>query len=182
MPGAVKSGLQEKDIDLAIVQEIKALFDNRKDHQMDGKSVGVYYTRLKDENPALERRVGLANAAHADLFVSVHNNSTASTQAADYLHGTQVLYREKDESKMSSERFAQICLDEMTEALSSKKLGLLEGDDIYIIKNSKMPVALVEVGFMTNPGELEKLSSAEYQRKAAQGIYDAVQRAFEEGF
>lgn len=177
-PGAVKDGVQEKDIDLAIVQETKALLDKTK---ADIK-IGVYYTRLKDENPTLEQRVGLANAAKADLFISVHNNSTASSQAAAILQGTQVLFDEADDSKLSSRMFAEICLEEMTEALSSKKIGLLEGDDIYIIRNSEMPVALIEVGFMTNPQELARLSSEEYQKKAAQGIYNAIQRAFAEGF
>ena len=39
---------------------------------------------------------------------------------------------------------------------------------------SKVPVALVEVGFMTNQKELENLQDKEYQRKAAQALYDAV--------
>lgn len=177
-PGAVKDGVQEKDIDLAIVRETKALLDKTS----ADKKIGVYYTRLKDENPTLEQRVGLANAANADLFISVHNNSTASSQAAAILQGTQVLFDEADDSKLSSRLFAEICLEEMTEALSSKTIGLLEGDDIYIIRNSEMPVALIEVGFMTNPQELARLSSEEYQKKAAQGIYNALQRAFAEGF
>jgi N-acetylmuramoyl-L-alanine amidase len=43
-------------------------------------------------------------------------------------------------------------------------------------------VALVEVGFVTNREELGKLTSADYQKLAAQSIYDAIEQAFEEGY
>ena len=72
-PGATKQGINEKDIDLAIVLKVKELFDEAGD-----ESVGVYYTRTDDSNPSLEQRVDMANKAGADLFISVHNNSTKS--------------------------------------------------------------------------------------------------------
>ena len=53
---------------------------------------------------------------------------------------------------------------------------------MYIIRTSKVPVALIEVGFMTNYDELDKLKSPKYQKKAAQGIYNAIMEAFEEGY
>ena len=58
----------------------------------------------------------------------------------------------------------------------------MEGDSIYIIRTSEVPVALIEVGFMTNKDELEKLNSDVYQRETAEGVYQAVLRAFEEGY
>jgi len=39
---------------------------------------------------------------------------------------------------------------------------------------SEPPVALVEVGFMTNQKELDLLQDSEYQAKAAKALYDAV--------
>ena len=61
-------------------------------------------------------------------------------------------------------------------------MGLLPGDEIYIIRTSNVPVALIEVGFMTNNTELQKLNSEEYQIQAAQGIYQAMKQAFQEGY
>jgi N-acetylmuramoyl-L-alanine amidase len=175
VPGAVKLGVEEKDIDLAIVLQLKALLDDNTDN------IGVYYTRTTDTNPTLNQRVELANRSSADLFISVHNNSEADGNFSG-TRGTQVLYSESDRSELSSERLAQICLDEVVESLGSRKISLIEGDDIYIIKNSTVPVALIEVGFMTNYEELEKLQSAKYQRAAAEGIYNAIMEAFQEGF
>ena len=50
----------------------------------------------------------------------------------------------------------------------------MEGDSIYIIRTSEVPVALIEVGFMTNKDELEKLNSDAYQRETAEGVYQDV--------
>ena len=68
------------------------------------------------------------------------------------------------------------------EALESRDKGLVEGDEIYIIRTSEVPVALIEVGFMTNQEELNLLNSTDYQKKAAEGVYDAVLDAFAKGY
>jgi N-acetylmuramoyl-L-alanine amidase len=175
MPGAVKLGVQEKDIDLAIVLQLKHILDEE-----DG-SIGVYYTRTTDANPTLSQRVELANKAGADLFISVHNNSESNGNFTA-TNGTQAMYSESDDSEHSSKRLAQICLEEVSDSLQSRQIELLEGDDIYIIHNSQVPVALIEVGFMTNYDELEKLQTEEYQKAAAEGIYNAITRAFQEGY
>ena len=83
---------------------------------------------------------------------------------------------------MGSKAFAQICLGHVTEALESRDKGLVEGDEIYIIRTSEVPVALIEVGFMTNQEELNLLNSTDYQKKAAEGVYDAVLDAFAKGY
>lgn len=171
-PGATKQGVNEKDIDLAIVLALQDIFAESEEN------IGVYYTRTDDSNPTFDQRVQLANKANADLFISVHNNATRSGRMSS-TSGTQVMY---DESSEASERFAQICLEEVTSRLGSRNKGLVKGDSIYIIRTSEVPVALIEVGFMTNQEELDLLRSKEYQREAALGIYNAILRAFEEGY
>jgi N-acetylmuramoyl-L-alanine amidase len=173
--GATKNDIEEKNINLGIVTELKALLD------ASTENIGVYYTRLDDANPTLDQRVQLANRADADLFISVHSNAT-STNNFSGRHGTEVLYSESDSSELSSKKFAQICQQNVTEALGSKDLGLVAGDQIYIIRTSEVPVALIEVGYMTNREELRNLASGEYQALAAQGIYNAILEAFEAGY
>jgi len=168
--GAEKSGILEKDIDLAIVLALKELLDASEE------DIKVYYTRTDDSNPSYENRVGLANKSKADLFISVHNNSYKSSS----IRGTEVMYSESFEGDFSSKRLAEICMEELTDALGSRDRGILEGDSIYIIHNSEVPVALIEVGFMTNREELKLLNSDEYQKKTAEAIYKAIFRALEE--
>ena len=108
-PGATKQGIYEKDIDLDIVLKLKEIFDASED-----KSIGVYYTRTEDVKPSFENRVGLANKSHADLFISVHNNSTQSGRMSS-INGTQVMYDElKEDEEKGTKGLAQICLEEVT--------------------------------------------------------------------
>lgn len=171
-PGATKQGVMEKDIDLAIVLQLKEIFEE------SDENIGVYFTRTDDSNPTFDQRVQLANKSRANLFISIHNNSTGSGRMSS-THGTQVMY---DETSGASRQFAQICLEEVTSEIGSKDKGLVEGDSIYIIRTSEVPVALIEVGFMTNQKELDLLRTEEYQRQTAQGVYNAILRAFAEGY
>ena len=77
-PGATKQGINEKDIDLGIVLQLKAIFDN------SDENIGVYYTRTDDSNPTFDQRVQLANKSQADLSISIHNNSTKSGRMSSH--------------------------------------------------------------------------------------------------
>lgn len=173
--GAVLMNDYEKTINLDIMLATKALFD------ASDENIGVYYTRVDDSNPTLEQRVQLANKADADLFLSIHNNASNSGNISS-LNGTQVLYSPSDDNNPSSKAFAKICLNNLVDELDSKKIGLLKADDILIVRKSDMPVALVEVGFITNRSEISKLKSKKYQQKAAKALYDSIIEAFDEGF
>ena len=174
-PGANKQGVNEKEIDLDIVLQLKKILDE------DDHNIGVYYTRTDDSNPTFDQRVQLANKSDADLFISVHNNSDATGNFTK-VKGTQVMYSESDDAKLSSKKLAEICLKNVVDTTGSENLGLLKGDSIYIIRTSEVPVALIEVGFMTNYKELDLLNSTSYQKKAAEGIYNAINEAFQEGY
>ena len=168
-PGAYISGSYEKTLNLQIGLKLKELLDEQDD-------IKVYYTRTADESVSLAERVALANDVGADLFLSIHNNMVYDSSDTN---GTQVMYNGDDAGDFSSKDFANVCLRCLLEALGSTDKGLIDGDDIYIIRKAKMPVALVEIGFMTNTDELEKLEDEKYQRKAAQALYDAVCESFE---
>lgn len=172
-PGANRKGILEKDIDLAIALELKKLFD------ASDKNIGVYYTRVDDSDPSNVERVGLANKSNADVFVSIHINSYKGSGDSS-INGTEVMYSTSHEGSLSSKQLASICMEELTTKLGSRDRGLITGDSIYIINKSKVPVALVEVGFITNKEERELLNSQEYQKKTAEALYDAIIRALGE--
>ena len=176
MPGAVKRGIYEKTINLNIVKQIKAVFD-----EADDENIKVYYTRLDDTNPSLAERTNLSNYLDADLFISIHNNASNSGLFNNQ-NGTLILYSADDVGVFNSRRFAEICMKHITECAGSLDLGYANGDDLYVVRNNNVPAILIEVGYMTNTTELNNLMDTEYQRKVAQGIYNAVIQAFEEGY
>ena len=172
-PGTVMGEVKEKSINLAIVKKLKKLLDEQSE-------IKVYYTRLSDADVELEDRVGLANEVHADIFLSVHQNALGNSYNST--NGTQVLYSQSDSSKPGSRELAKILLSHVTDKLQSKDMGLIKGDVIYIIREADMPVALVEVGFVTNLEENAKLTSEIYQQDVAQALYEGILEAFEKGF
>ena len=172
-PGANRKGILEKDIDLAITLELKELLD------ASDANIGVYYTRIDDSNPTNTERVELANKSEADLFLSIHINSYKGNRDTS-INGTEVMYSSANTEGFDSEAFAEICMEELTTALKSRDRGLVSGDNIFIINQSKVPVALVEIGFITNKEERELLNSKDYQKKTAEALYAAIIRALGE--
>lgn len=173
MPGVVKEDAVESQINLAIAMKLYELLEQ--------SSIKAYFTRVEDVTTTLEDRVDMANMLDADLFLSIHINSALYENPV--YSGVQVMYNESLEYEGPGTReLAQICLEEVVSALECEELRCIEGSDIYIIRTSKVPVALIEVGFLTNPEEAERLVDDEYQGKAAQGIFNAINRAYEEGF
>lgn len=97
------------------------------------------------------------------------------------MEGIEVMYDElAADTAFDTKDFAQICLDEEVKALGAKKRRVVAGNKIYIIRNSNAPVALVEVGFMNNPTELARLLDTSYQKKAAEGIYNALIKSLDQ--
>ena len=168
--GAENGGVFEKSITLKIVKKIKSIFDDSEYNRKGG--IGVYYTRLTDTYVSLQDRRKLTRETDADLFLSVHINSTATGRESS-INGTSVMYKVSDKSG-ESKKFAQIVLDSLLDTLGTTSKGLIAGDEIYIIRTAKMPVALAEIGFITNPQERKKMCNEGFQNKTAQALYDAV--------
>lgn len=170
---ALEGSMDEKDYNLDIVLRLKQLFDKNEDE------IKVYYTREEDKKVSLTRRVDLANELQADLFLSVHCNSSDETEG----NGYEVLYKKEEgvKRKLSSKQFAQIILNELGNIGLQKKRGLVKGNDIFVVRNAHMPVALVEVGFISNRQELHYLMQEQNRTQIAQRLYEGIKKGLEAG-
>lgn len=156
----------EKDINLSMLLKLKELLIE--------KNIKVYYTRVTDEYVESEARVRLANDIGADLFLSIHCNSAKSTEP----NGTWVLYQENSQlTNMNSMKFANIMSKAMEESITLSNGGLFTADHVRIIKQAKVPVALIEVGFMSNQSDLQYLLNENNQEKVASGLYKGIKEA-----
>jgi len=115
-PGAIgKGGLREKEVVLDIA---KGLTEN-----LEKAGMKVIMTRTKDEFISLEDRTKIASASNADLFVSVHANSSRSRSA----HGLEVFYlRELDYSKKQDEIFQKNFEERLTKFSMDKDSAALK--------------------------------------------------------
>lgn len=168
--GANLGTIYEKNITLDICRILKQ-------KTADDKFV-IFFTREDDSYPTVEERVDFVNAIKPELFISIHCNWY---DGGGDINGTEVLYNVNDTASINSSQWlAQIMEDEVTKACGTYKKGLVEGNSIHIVRNSSVPVALVEVAYMTNQKDLELLNSDEGKEKAAQGIYDGICEALKQ--
>ncbi|MNV72829.1 N-acetylmuramoyl-L-alanine amidase AmiA precursor [compost metagenome] len=119
----------------------------------------------------------MANEAGAALVVRIHADGDASASTK----GFSVLYPSAGQPAVKpiaadSKQAAGYLLAGLQQATGSKGRGLSARDDLSGFNWSKVPVALVELGFMTNPEEDELMSEAAYQQKLAIGIADGIEQ------
>ena len=172
--GTRNNNVNEKDLTLDIVQKVLWFFEN----DFDKSRIKVYVTRLNDRTVSLSKRVEIANDV-GDLFISVHINSCPNNPDAN---GTEVFYCKQNNSKsknnFSSSDLASILLSNLIEELNSTNRNV-KSSDFYVIKNTKIPAALCEIGFITNQNEFDKLCDENYRLQAARAIYNSVKYLLE---
>lgn len=127
------------------------------------------YSRRKVED--LRKRLKMINKTDNDLFVSIHLNAIPSSRWS----GAQTFYAPHHQENARAAKFIQEELRKNLENTNRKAKPL---NQIYILKNAKKPGALVEVGFLSNPGEKAMLKKDSYQEKVAISIYKGILRYF----
>jgi len=168
-PGAMRFGLMEKDINLAISQKLMALIEQ------DGR-IKAYTTRSTDVFVDLIDRSTFGNDI-GGLFVSIHNNASKQNPNAE---GTEVYYYNHKSDHLlsaSSKEAAEILHRHLLEYLGSfeRKVSHL---NLSVLRESAIPAALLEIGFISNEREAALLASESYQRLAAQAIFDGIIEIF----
>lgn len=197
--GAVgPTGLDEKEVTLDIARRLRLRLSSMKPKPT------VVLTRDEDRVLALDERTAVANHNRADLFLSIHVNSSprsSATGAETYFLAAEA---SDDEARMAaalenrgSTEVAQRNLDlvlwelaqtqflaesaALAEAVQ-RQLNLLTGTrdrgvrqaPFRVLTGAQMAAVLVEVGFISNPAEETKLRSSEYREQIVSALAAAV--------
>lgn len=113
----------------------------------------------------LKNRVKIGNESSADIFVSIHLNKIPQSQ----YYGWQTFFRKNDEN---SENLAKLIQANLTTVIQREnKREALSISDKYIVENVKLPITIIECGFLSNSEEESLLQQDDYQNKLALGIY-----------
>ena len=172
-PGKVSGKILEKDINLSIVQKLQAYLE-------EGGAT-VILTRADDTGLAknksgdMQQRKWIANASHADIFISIHQNSFQSAGVS----GAQVFYFNESDNSKNLAACIQQKIKEFVDP--SNRFSHKANSNYYVLKQTAMPAVIVECGFLTNDNERHKLTQEEYQEKMAWGIYLGIVNYFDEG-
>lgn len=187
--------LQEKDLALAVVLEVKKLLAETYPDRT------IVLTREGDTYPTLERRVQIAHAQKLEetdsiFFLSVHFNASLNRKAKglEFWYVPQDFEREvlpggdipesvfpvlnalvDGEYKKESRELAVQLAKEVGRELGDANVqrGLKE-NPWFVVRMAKMPAVLAEMGFITNPEEAALLQDAEYLKKLARGLYNGL--------
>jgi N-acetylmuramoyl-L-alanine amidase len=200
-PGTIgKSGLQEKEINLAIALALQKLLREKA-------GLEAVLTRESDVDVPLDDRTVIANQKRADLFVSIHANahrdrkrggvetfflnispdeSVIELAAMENATSTKnigemksILEKIVQNSKIQeSHDLAAAVQRNLVKALARdlpavRDLGV-KGGPFWVLIGGEMPSVLVEVSHLSNSKEEAKLKTKKYRDLAAQGIFDGI--------
>ena len=156
-PGAVtKSGDLEKHYTIDISKRLQNL--------LESQGAKVIMARTNDKNPSLYQRTLSANRNRADILISIHINSFIKS----YANGTETYYYKRQDKSL-----ARHIHTKMVAKLGLRDAGLKQSQ-MYILNHSKMPGALIEPCFITNPKEYKLLKQPQFRQKIAQATYEGI--------
>ncbi len=162
-PGAVYEGRQEKEDALQLAFDVGNALERR--------GISVSYTRVSDVYDSPYEKAAMANASDADIFLSIHRNAMPVPGTAS---GVENLVYEDSGTAGALGR-------NIGEALAEAgwtDLGVKERPGLVILRNTKIPAVLVEVGFINNEKDNEFLDAN--MAATADAIADGVLKTFRE--
>ena len=155
-PGAVSDGRREKDDNLALALAVGSILAEN--------GVDVVYTRTDDTYETPFQKAQKGNQEGADLFISIHRNSSPEK---DQYSGVETLVY--DESGIKKELAENINRELAKEGFQN--LGIRERPGLVVLRRTRMPAALIEVGFINTQADNELLDQN----------FDGVVRAIADG-
>lgn len=163
--GAMHLGLVEKTLTLDIAMRLRAILVARGWSVLLTRERDVDVYQPNDEaRDELQARDDVANAANAQLFVSIHCNAYLTGGP----HGTTTYFY-----KPESRAFAQSVHDRLAATLPTADDGIVRAN-YYVIHHASMPAILIESAFVSNARDASLLRTPAFLQQLATGIADGV--------
>lgn len=187
--GAIRGIFKESDITLKVAQKIQNLIQSDL-----SQNIEVILTRETNKTLSLENRVKVAEMRNADLFISLHANSSQ----ASYVNGMEFyfkkgIYNQKMpviEASTSikkivadltsfgqtrqSLKFNQILQTQVRTSLGPNSKTVIKRAPFFVIEKTSMPSALIEIGYISNLSEAKLLLTDERQQEIAETIVKSI--------
>ncbi len=167
-PGTKGLTLIERDINLALGLKVGEILKQ--------KGIRIEYTRCDDSFIDRESRACLANDLNAALFVSMHHNGYENPDVS----GTECYYYAPMENpdlfvqKDQRLRLATLIQNELISQLQRKNRGVKNNQAFTVLLKTKVPSALAEVAYLTNPAEEQLVQQNDFKDLAAQAIANGI--------
>ena len=158
-PGATSClGFYEKTVNLAVAGKVASLLKQ--------KSIRAVMTRSNDTFIELEDRAAIANRYNADLFVSIHADSSPSSSTRGF-----TMYVARSASWSSRRAASAIAKSMARTGLSSRGT---QKADFRVLVHTQGPAVLIELGYLSNSSEARLLKNSSFQNRLAQAIASGI--------
>lgn len=168
----VSTGLREYELNLQVALKLEKILVER------GYEVLMVRT-THDVDISNSERAAVANEVSADAFIRIHANGSENSG----VHGAMTLCQTSSNSYNGylyeeSRYLADCVLDCFVDTTGANKQRVWETDTMSGINWAKVPTTIVEMGYMTNPEEDQKMATEEYQYMMAEGIANGIDLYF----
>ena len=178
LTGTVKGGGDSLGAQAFGLNEAQITYDvaKRLEGRLSALGVTVFMTRGKDNNPSELDRINFANKVNCDLLISLHLDSSPSTNA----HGVATYYYGNATHEIHSvvgERFALLAQREIcarTDLLNCRT----HGKSWEILRLTKAPSVRIDLGYLSNEGDAQRLARSSFRQSLAEALVVAVQRLY----
>ncbi|CAA7194030.1 N-acetylmuramoyl-L-alanine amidase family protein [Chryseobacterium potabilaquae] len=150
--GASFNGISEKEIVLNIAKQIKEINKSQEKYE-------ILLTRNDDEYTTLVNRTDKINELNPAMVISLHINRTTEKETTK--QGQEIFVQDNEKSKKIAEQII-------------KKFGTcpITTGNLHILKESKSPTVLVELGYINNQKDRDYLTNKDGQKEIAQKFVD----------
>lgn len=168
----INTGVQEYELTMNISIQLKKELENR--------GYTVLMTRESNDIPvSCIKRAETANNVKADAYVRIHANGSENQSA----QGAMTICTTPEspyvpELYTASRLLSDCIISKFCEAAGCENEGVWETDSMSGNNWSKVPVTIVEMGYMTNPKEDVLMQTSEYQMKIVQGVANGIDAFF----
>ena len=168
----VATGVPEYKLNLKVAKKLKK--------ELEAMGYQVYMIRTKNNvNISNKQRALRANKSGADIYIRIHADGATSSSA----RGASMLYPSPANKYVgnlsgASKKLSKCIINSYCKETGIRNRGLVKRDDLTGTNWSKIPVTLIELGFLSNPSEDRYMQKASNQEKMARGIAKGIDDYF----
>ena len=168
----VATGLPEYKLTLQVSLKLQA--------ELSARGYTVIMTRSSDNvNISNSERAAIANNAGAGAFIRIHANGSTNQSAHGALTMCQTASNPYNGSLHGkSYELSKAVLSGLVSATGCASQGVSLVDNMSGINWAKVPVTIVEMGYMSNPTEDRNMADPSYQSKIVAGIANGIDAYF----
>lgn len=158
------------------------LFSKRLQTELEARGYEVVLTHEEaDVEISNAERAQFANESGAEIYLSIQADAASNTEAKGIYTQIPSQSNEFVGSLYSDcKRLAKLLQNNLIAETGTKDRGVQENDKVAALNYSKIPAAVLQLGFMSNKEEDTNLWSEEYQNKMIKAICDGIDSYFSE--